>query len=110
MVFCIKSKNGHCKVITKLQVDTKFSLTQSRLCSFFQDKSVYKSFVDGNLLRSMNIIGPYLVLRIYLDAFATNSPIGSSSMNHKVMGMYFAAIDDIKVRFSYLIFYIHKAQ
>ena len=103
MVFCIKSKNGHCKVITKLQVDTKFSLTQSRLCSFFQDKSVYKSFVDGNLLRSMNIIGPYLVLRIYLDAFATNSPIGSSSMNHKVMGVYLSSLVDIKVRFSIFV-------
>ena len=38
----------------------------------------------------MNLYGPYILLRIYLDAFASNNPIGSSSDKNKILGFYYS--------------------
>ena len=38
----------------------------------------------------MNLEGTYILLRLYLDAFSGNNPIGSSSGNHKIMGFYYS--------------------
>ena len=41
--------------------------------------------------------GPYILLRVYLDAFASNNPIGSSSGKHKIMGYYYSILNDLEV-------------
>ena len=41
--------------------------------------------------------GPYILLRVYLDAFASNNPIGSSSGKHKIMGFYYSIFNDLEV-------------
>ena len=41
--------------------------------------------------------GPYILLRVYLDAFASNNPIGSSSGKHKIMGYYYSIFHDLEV-------------
>jgi hypothetical protein len=51
-----------------------------------QEKSIYQSFTDGNLLRNMGISGSYLALRIYMDAFNANCPLGSGATKHKLLG------------------------
>ena len=33
-------------------------------------RKVYKTFSDGKLIKEMKIDGPYILLRVYLDAFA----------------------------------------
>ena len=45
----------------------------------------------------MDINGPYIILRVYLDAFACNNPIGSSTGKHKVLGFYYSAFGNLKV-------------
>ena len=45
----------------------------------------------------MDISGPYILIRVYLDAFAVNSPIGSSSNNHKIMGFYYSPFVNLVV-------------
>jgi hypothetical protein len=43
------------------------------------------------------ISGPYILLRVYLDAFACNNPIGSASGKHKIMGYYYSVLNDLVV-------------
>ena len=59
-------------------------------------RKVYKTFSDGNIIRNMNIQGPYILLRLYLDAFASNNPIGASSGKHKIMGFYYTPFVTLK--------------
>ena len=40
----------------------------------------------------MDIHGPFILLRVYLDAFATNNPLGSSSDRDKIMGFYYSCL------------------
>ena len=61
------------------------------------NKKIYKSFSDGQIVRTMNIHLPYILLTLYLDAFASNNAIGSSNNKNKLMGFYYNASDDIKV-------------
>ena len=49
-------------------------------------KKIYRSFGDGLLIRSMDLVGQYITIVVYMDAFGTNNPIGSSSDKHKIMG------------------------
>ena len=35
------------------------------------------------------------IFRLYLDAFAANNPIGSSSDKHKIMGFYYSIFNDL---------------
>ena len=58
---------------------------------------IYRSFEDGRLLKNMDINGPNIIIRTYLDAFGTNNPIGSSSNKHKIMGFYYSPLADLKV-------------
>ena len=62
-----------------------------------KERTIHKSFEDGALLRKMDINGPYIILRVYLDAFACNNPIGSSTGKHKVLGFYYSAFGNLKV-------------
>ena len=48
-------------------------------------------------MKKIDICGPYIILRVYLDAFGVNSPIGSSSSNHKIMGFYYGPFVILKV-------------
>ena len=34
---------------------------------------------NGEIIKDMNITGPYIFLRVYLDGFATNNAIGTSA-------------------------------
>ena len=45
----------------------------------------------------MNITRQYILLLIYLDAFGTNSPLSSSANKHKVLGVYYSPISNLKV-------------
>ena len=47
---------------------------------------IYNTFSDGNLIRNMEIVADYALLRLFFDAFASNNSIGSSSHKHKIMG------------------------
>ena len=38
---------------------------------------VYKSFEDGNLIKDMDLYGPYILIQMYLDGFGLNNAIGS---------------------------------
>ena len=58
---------------------------------------MYKSFSDGRLLQKMDINGPYVILRVYLDAFCVNNPIGSASNKHKILGCYYTPFHDLRV-------------
>ena len=49
-------------------------------------KKIYRSFGDGLLIRNMDLVGSYITFCVYMDAFGTNNPIGSSSDKHKIMG------------------------
>ena len=55
---------------------------------FFENngiRRIYRTFSDGNFIKNMKLSGgPYILFRLYLDAFCTNGPIGSSSDKHKV--------------------------
>ena len=44
----------------------------------------------------MNICGPYILLRVYLDEFAVNNPIESSRDKDKIMGVYYTPFVDLK--------------
>ena len=61
------------------------------------DKKIYKSFSDGQIVRTMNIHSAYILLSLYIDAFASNNAIGSSNNKNKLMGFYYNASCDIKV-------------
>ena len=50
---------------------------------------VYKSFEDGNLIKELEICGSYILLRLYLDEFSVNNPIGSSADKQKLLGIYY---------------------
>ena len=52
----------------------------------FSNSKVYISFSDGSLLRNMNLVGPFILLRVYLDAFCANTPIGSMQLVFKKLG------------------------
>ena len=60
-------------------------------------RKVYKTFSDGKLIKEMKIDGPYILLRVYLDAFACNNPLGSSHGKHKVMGFYYSPFVTLEV-------------
>ena len=57
----------------------------------------YRTFEDGLIIQSMEISGPYILLRVYLDAFGCNNPIGSSSGKHKIMGFYYSPLVHLEV-------------
>ena len=59
-------------------------------------KKIYESFSDGKIIRTMNIDQPYILLRLYLDAFGCNNPIGSSSAKHKVLGFYYSIFTSLE--------------
>ena len=44
----------------------------------------------------MDITGPYIGLRVYIDAFGCNNPLGSSAGKHKVVGFYYSCILKLK--------------
>ena len=46
---------------------------------------VYKTFEDGSLIKDMEIYGLYMLLRVYLDGFSVNNPIGKVII-HKLRG------------------------
>ena len=50
---------------------------------------VYKSFEDGNIIKELGICGSYILLRLYLDEFSVNNPIGSSADKQKLLGIYY---------------------
>ena len=54
---------------------------------FFQD-AFHKDLLNGRLIRHMGIDGQFMILRIYMDEFNVNCPIGSSSSKHKILGVY----------------------
>ena len=58
---------------------------------------MYRSFSDGVLIRSMDLTGPYILLRLYLDGFGTNNPIGSSRDDHKVLGVYYTPFQSLQI-------------
>ena len=60
-------------------------------------KQVYRSFVDGLLINDLELNGPFILLRVYLDAFTSNNPVGSASGVHKIMGFYLSGLVDLKV-------------
>ena len=59
---------------------------------FTKDSVIHRTFLDGSLIHSMDILGPFILLRVYLDAFASNNPLGSSSDKDKILGMYITPI------------------
>ena len=61
------------------------------------EPKIYQTFSDGNLVREMNLHGQYIILRVYMDGFGVNCPIGSSSTNHKVLGVYYSPFDSLEV-------------
>ena len=60
---------------------------------------VYESITSGNVFQSMipSVKGPTLVLRLYIDAFGINNPLGSSADKDKIVGFYFTAVHHHKV-------------
>ena len=59
---------------------------------FTKDSVIHRTFLDGSIIHSMEIQGPFILLRVYLDAFASNNPLGSSSDKDKILGMYITPI------------------
>ena len=45
----------------------------------------------------MDLHGPFIILRVYMDGFGVNCPIGSSSTKHKVLGVYYSPFDNLEV-------------
>ena len=45
----------------------------------------------------MDITGPFIALRVYLDAFSVNNPIGSASNKHKILGVYYTPFNDLRI-------------
>ena len=41
---------------------------------------VFKSFEDGNLIKLMDLYGPYILIQMYLDGFGLNNAIGSITL------------------------------
>ena len=64
---------------------------------FKNEKKIYRTFSDGEIIRSMKINGPYILLRVYLDAFGTNNPIGSSRDKDKILGMYYSPFASLHI-------------
>ena len=64
--------------------------------TFTKDSVVHRTFSDGSLIHSMNIRGPYMLLRVYLDAFATNNPLGSSHQKDKILAFYYSLFVKLK--------------
>ena len=58
---------------------------------------IYRSFEDGLLIKDMDLWGPYILIRVYLDGFSVNSPLGSSSDKSKILGVYYSVMSDLKV-------------
>ena len=66
-------------------------------CFHQNEKKVYSSFCVGKLIKGMNIAGTFTLLRLYLDAFSVNDPVGSSSNKNKILGFYYSAFSNLKV-------------
>lgn len=62
-----------------------------------EERKVYGTFSDGEIIRSMKITGPYILLRIYLDGFGTNNPLGSSKDKDKILGMYYSPFASLHI-------------
>ena len=45
----------------------------------------------------MNIIGPYILIRLYQDAFSANCPLGSSASKNKILGFYYSPFSDLRI-------------
>ena len=60
---------------------------------------VYDSITSGNVWNSMSMAlsGPTIVLRLYIDAFGINNPLGSSADKDKIVGVYFTGVHHHKV-------------
>ena len=59
-------------------------------------KKVYRTFSDGRLIRNMDIHSAYALLRLFIDAFGSNNPLGSSSGKNKIVGFYYSGINSLK--------------
>ena len=44
----------------------------------------------------MNIQGQFILLRLYMDVYACNNPLGSSKGKHKVLGFYCSAFTSLE--------------
>ena len=58
---------------------------------------VYQGFQDGKVFRKMDIQLPTILVRLYLDGFATNNPLGSSADKDKIVGIYYTILHNLKV-------------
>ena len=60
-------------------------------------QNIYRTFSDGSLIKNMEITGPYIMIRLYLDGFGTNNPIGSSRDDHKILGVYYTPFVSLEI-------------
>ena len=72
-----------CQTLSRLLKDDSVRSYILHAPIFCEDPIIYRSFRDGSIIRSMAISGPYILLTVYLDAFATNNPLGSSREKDK---------------------------
>ena len=75
----------------------KYIIKQPLFIDRSGNERIYGSFEDGYIISTMDICGPYIPLRIYIDGFGTNNAIGTARDNHKLVGVYYSGIDDTKV-------------
>ena len=61
-------------------------------------EKIYRSFEDGQIIRQLNITGPYILLEIFIDGFGTNNPIGTSRDQDKIVGVYYRCLTKISKR------------
>ena len=53
--------------------------------------------MDGNIIHDLNLTGPFILFRLFIDAFGTNSALGSSASKDKIVGFYYSLLSDIEV-------------
>ena len=61
------------------------------------NEKVFRGFQDGRVFQSMNITGPVILLRLYLDGYGVNNPLGSSADTNKILGVYYTPVLDPRI-------------